>query len=32
MDRIDDAATRLGWLFLLITWLWIGAQVAPRVT
>lgn len=32
MGRIDDVATRLGWLFLAIVWLWIGAQVALRVT
>lgn len=30
MDRIDHVATRLGWLFLAIVWLWIGAQVALR--
>lgn len=30
-DRLDRWATRLGWLFLAIVWLWIGAQVALRV-
>lgn len=31
MSRLDDLATRVGWLFLALVWLWIGAQVALRV-